>query len=134
MSVYDTLKVLHIFAVIALVGPLILTPRWLYLYRQDIGKKVLHELHTLTGISGWIVLLSGTIMLWLQNGEMLSFPWMQFSLVLFVIIQLFDHFWADKREEALENDSKSNANVLKVWLIVKLGLYTLITSLMILQP
>jgi hypothetical protein len=134
MSIYEGMKILHVFAVIALVGPLILTPRWLYLYQHDAGRKALHELHTLTGSAGWVVLISGGVMLWLQNGAMLSLFWMQFSLAVFIMIQLFDHFWADKHEEALENNPKQTASALKIWLIVKLLLYAFIALLMLWQP
>ena len=30
------------------------------------------------------------------------FLWMQISIGLFIAIQLFDHFWADTREDQLE--------------------------------
>jgi hypothetical protein len=52
-------------------------------------------------------------------------------LGLFISIQLFDHFWADKREEELENNHTSSLNELKVWLVVKILLYLDITFLMV---
>jgi uncharacterized membrane protein len=134
LNSYDTIKILHFLAVIVLIGPLVLTPKWLHLYRNDMGRKLLHELHLLTGIAGWTVLISGIVMLFLQNGEMLSFLWMQASLGLFIAIQLFDHFWADAREDRLENSLDSSTTALKTWLIIKLGLYTIIVVLMILKP
>ena len=134
MNNYNLLILLHIFAVIALIGPLILTPRWLYLYHHDIGRKVLHDVHFVTAISGWIVFLSGGILLWLQNGEMLSFLWMKISIGIFIIIQIFDHFWADKREEEIEQSIDQSVFKLRAWLILKLGLYIAITVLMILKP
>jgi hypothetical protein len=66
-----------------------------YLKNQyKMGCKLLYEVHLLTRIAGWIVLISGILMLFLQNRKMLSLVWMQFSLGLFIAIQLFDHFWA----------------------------------------
>lgn len=133
MSGYDTIKILHFLAVIALIGPLILTPRWLHLYRNDMGRKLLHELHLLTGVAGWMVLISGIIMLFL-HGAMLSLTWMQVSLGLFIAIQLFDHFWADAHEDQLEKFPNNSVRALKIWLVVKLGLYGFIVALMILKP
>jgi len=52
---------------------------------------------------------------------------------LFIVIQLFDHLWADKREKELENSNISAPNELKVWLIVKILLYLVITFLMVVK-
>jgi len=131
---YDTLKIVHFLAVIALIGPLILTPKWLHLYRNDMGRKLLHEVHLVVGIGGWTVFISGLIMLFLQNGTMLSFLWMQVSIGLFIAIQLFDNFWADTREDQLEQFPNTSVTALKIWLIIKLGLYSFIVVLMILKP
>lgn len=134
MDSYNTIKVLHFLAAIALIGPLILTPRWLHLYHNDMGRKILHEVHLLTGIAGWTVLISGLIMLFLQGVEMLSLLWIQASLGLFIAIQLFDHFWADTREKQLEKSPDNSMPELKIWLVIKLGLYSFIVILMTLKP
>jgi len=131
MNYYEILKTLHVFSTIALIGPLLLTPRWLYLYQHDMGKKLLHELHLLTGIAGWIVFLSGMLILWVEGWSLLSTLWIQISLGLFISIQLFDHFWADKREDELEKGHTSSLNELKVWLVVKILLYLVIAFLMV---
>jgi uncharacterized iron-regulated membrane protein len=133
MSSYIVLKVLHVLAAFALVGPLMLAPGWLYLARHDIGRSVWHDLHRLTGISGWLVLVSGGIMLFLQHGGMLFSLWMQIAVAIFVALQIFDHFWADRREEELEQNPETSTSSLKIWLIIKLGLYFLITLLMVLK-
>lgn len=134
MNSYIFLKVLHILAAFALVGPLMLTPKWLYLARHEVGRSALADLHRLTGIAGWLVLISGGVMLLFQHGGMLFSLWMQFAIALFVAIQLFDHFWADRREEELEHNPQTSTSVLKSWLIAKLGLYVFITMLMVLKP
>jgi uncharacterized membrane protein len=133
MNSYEIFKIVHIFSTIALVGPLLLTPRWLYIYQNEMGKKLLHELHLLTGVAGWIVFLSGMLMLWVEEWSLLGTLWIQISLGLFISIQLFDHFWADKREEELENSNTSALNELKVWLVVKILLYLFITLLMVVK-
>lgn len=134
MSIYIVLKALHILAAFALVGPLMLTPRWLYLTRHKVGRAALLDLHRLTGISGWLVLISGGVMLLLQHGALLLSPWMQWSIAIFVAVQIFDHFWADRREEELERNPQAPTVALKGWLILKLGLYALITVLMVARP
>lgn len=133
MNSYEVFKIIHIFATIALVGPLLLTPRWLHLYQNDMGKKLLHELHLITGISGWIVFVSGMLMLWVEEWSLLGELWIQLSLGLFIGIQLFDHFWADKREEELENNNNASLNALKIWLVVKILLYLFIAFLMVIK-
>ena len=134
MNSYTLLTLIHIVAVIALIGPLLLTPKWLYLYRYNIGQQILKDIHLLTGISGLIVFLSGGILLWLQDGEILSSLWMELSIGIFIALQIFDHFWADKQEEALENNPEVSVKKLKTWLIIKLGLYMIITFLMLVKP
>jgi hypothetical protein len=93
----------------------------------------LHDLHRLTGISGWLVLISGGMMLILQQGGMLFSLWMQVSIAIFVAIQIFDHYWADRREEEIEHNPNTSTSSLKNWLIIKLGLYFLVTMLMVLK-
>ena len=134
MNSYNLLILVHTISVIALVGPLILTPKWLYLYRYDIGQNILKDVHLLTGISGLIVFISGGILLWLQDGEMLSSLWMKISIGIFITLQIFDHFWADKQEEALENNPDVSVQKLKIWLLIKLGLYIIIIFLMLVKP
>jgi len=73
-------------------------------------------------------------MLYLQNWALLSLVWIQISLGLFIVIQIFDHFWADVQEEKLEQNSDASSKKLQIWLVVKLGLYAFITILMILKP
>lgn len=120
MNIHDILKSVHVLTACALVGPLMLTPGWLPLARHDTGRVALHDLHRLTGISGRLVLLSGSIMVLLQHGAMFSLWWMQLALVLFVAIQLFDHFWADRREQALEQNPQAALLPLKRWLYISI--------------
>jgi len=50
---------------------------------------------------------------------------------LFIVIQLFEHFWADKKEEELEKGHTSSLKELKIWLIIKILLYLVVTFLMV---
>jgi hypothetical protein len=132
--IYSGMVIVHILAAFALVGPLMLAPKWLYLARHEISRAALHDLHRLTGIAGWLVLISGGVMLLLQQGGMRYAFWMQSAIALFLAIQLFDHFWADRREEALAHDPSAPTTALICWLWIKLALYFFITVLMILKP
>ena len=134
MNYYNILVWLHIVAAFLLLFPSIFLPQLFHLYKTKKGQDTLQKIHTIIGIGGWTLLLSGLVMLYLQNGEMFSFLWMQFTLVLFVLIQIIDHFWADKQEEMLENGEAIDINRLKVWTIVKLFSYGLIALLMVVQP
>ena len=72
-------------------------------------------------------------MLFFSGGGMLSLFWMQLSIALFLAVQLFDHFWADRREKEIEQNSQVSIKALKIWMILKLGLYASITILMVLK-
>ena len=134
MNFYNTLVWLHIISAFLLMFSSIFIPTLFHLYETQKGQQILHKIHTIIGIGGWTLLLSGSVMLYLQNGAMLSFLWMQFSLVLFVLIQAIDHFWADKQEEVLERGGQKDTSRLKMWTIVKLLGYVLIALLMVIQP
>ena len=134
MNFYNTLVWLHIISAILLLFPSIFIPQLFHLYKTKKGQDALQKIHTIIGIGGWTLLLSGLVMLYLQNGAMLSFLWMQFSLLLFVLIQAIDHFWADKQEEMLERGEVIDTSRLKVWTIIKLSSYGLIALLMVVQP
>ena len=73
-------------------------------------------------------------MLYFQQGGMLFSPWMQFSIAVFVAVQIFDHFWADRREKAIEDNPQVSTTSLKIWLIIKLIAFFIITMLMVLKP
>lgn len=134
MSGYLLFKVVHVLAAFGLVGPLMLTPKWLHLACHDSGRLALRDLHRLTGISGWLVLISGGIMLYLQHGGMIFSLWMQFSIAAFAIVQIFDHFWADRREDEIEHNPETSTAPLKIWLITKLVVYFVIAILMVIEP
>ena len=134
MNSYNTLLWLHIISAFLLLFPSIFIPQLFHLYKSKKGQQLLQKIHTLIGIGGWTLLVSGSVILYLQNGAMLSFLWMQFSLVLFVLIQAIDHFLADRQEEMLERGEAIDTSRLKVWTIVKLFAYGLIALLMVIQP
>ena len=134
MNYYNILLWLHIISAFLLLFPSIFIPKLFHLYKTKKGRQTLEKMHTVIGTGGWTLLVSGSIILYLQNGAMLSYLWMQFSLVLFVLIQAIDHFWADKQEENLEHSVHINISKLKIWMIAKVLGYGLITILMLMQP
>ena len=134
MNSYNTLLWLHIISAFLLLFPSIFIPQLFHLYKSKKGQQLLQRMHTIIAIGGWTLLLSGLVMLYLQNGAMLSFLWMQFSLTLFVLIQAIDHFWADKQEEMLECGEAIDISRLKIWTNIKLLGYGLIALLMVVQP
>ncbi|TVZ37841.1 hypothetical protein P886_2187 [Alteromonadaceae bacterium 2753L.S.0a.02] len=134
MSYYIYAKALHVLAAMAFVGPLILAPRWLFLISHQEGRLALSQMHLMTGIAGWIVFLSGMLMLLLQKWAMIFMPWLQISVFLFLAVQLIDHFWADDQEQKLESGALASAAKLKLWLISKATIYCLLAVLMMVKP
>ena len=134
MSFYQTALWLHILSAFLLIFPLIFIPKLFHLYKHEQGRASLHTMHIVIGIGGWTLLASGIVVLYVQNGAMLSCLWMLFSLALFVLIQSVDHFWADQQEEILERGIQRDTGKLKKWTIGKLLGYLLIALLMVIQP
>ena len=133
MSFYTILIFLHTIAAMLLL-PLITLPKLFNMHESKEGRLLLHRLHAVIGVGGWMLIITGSIMLYLQNGAMLYFLWMQFSLALFVTIQVIDHFWADRQEECLESGKLIDYSKLKLWMVAKIFGYGLIALLMVTQP
>ncbi len=132
MDIYSIIKFLHIIAVVGLVGPLFLVPHWLNLSQEKTAREMLHNLHFQTGLSGWIVLLTGFILIYLQSG-FLNLFWIQVSIALYLVTQLFDHFWADKCEEKVENGDTQSIFRLKIWIVLKNIIYVAIAFFMVIK-
>jgi len=82
MNTYLIILLTHIFTAFMLIAPLLAVPFLFHLYKNEKGRLLLHKLHLVAGTGGAIVLLSGIVMLFLQNGAMLLFLWMIVSIVL----------------------------------------------------
>jgi len=133
MTIYMIILWIHVFATLMLILPLLVIPFLFHLYKNEKGRILLHRIHIFTGTGGAIILLTGIWMLFFQNGAMLSFLWMIVSIVLFVIIQIIDHFWADKQEDMLEQGKQISSKNLKVWSVIKVLGYLFITLLMVMK-
>ena len=134
MNYYNTLLWLHIVSAFLLLAPSVFIPILFGLYKTKKGQDILKKIHMVIGAGGWLLLISGGVLLYLQKAAMLSCLWMQFSLALFVVIQAIDHFWADRQEEMLESGEAIDISRVKVWTFVKLFSYGLIALLMLVKP
>ena len=134
MNTCQLLLILHLFAAIAFVGPLLLAPRLLHLLRNDAGRATLHVLHQQIGIAGWILLLGGLVLLYQLHWAWLQTGWMRLSLALFIAVQAIDHLWADREERQLENDLARSNTRLKTWLLIKVTAFLIICALMMCKP
>ncbi len=95
---------------------------------------MLSDLHFQAAVGGWTVLISGGVILYVQNGSFLNSLWMQISIAIYLFVQAFDHFWADKREEDLANGFSAALQSLRLWLILKTLIYIVISFAMVLKP
>lgn len=134
MIAYQTLLIIHVVATIGLVGPLMLTPRWLGSKGCDVDGSALHKLHQQTAFAGWVLLLSGLALLYLQDWNWLRTTWMQLSIGLYIGTQAIDHWWADPQEHLIERGADISAVKLRTWLIFKLIIFLSIVALMISKP
>lgn len=131
---YPPLLLIHVIAAIALVGPLMLTPRWIALMTNDIGRKALRDVHQQAAIAGWTLLVSGLVLLAMQHGALLRAPWMECSIALYLGVQAVDHGWADRLEGRIEQGADAGKSVLRAWLLVKIVAYLSIVVLMLTKP
>lgn len=114
MNVYLVAKTVHILAVFALVGPLMLTPGCLHLSRHEIGRTTLHDLHRqIAGIAGWLGCFQLASCCYCSGEGCCHIKECNFSIALFLAIQLFDHFLVDRHEEVLERDARASTSTLK---------------------
>jgi len=131
MTFYNIAVWMHIVFAFVLIVPLIFIPKLFYLYQTEKGLKILHKIHFITGLGGWVLFLSGMYMLYLQGWVMVSFYWMQLSIGLYIAMQLFDNFWSDKQEELLAHGETASTNKLKIWSVIKVVGYMFIALLMV---
>ena len=98
---YQIILNLHIISAFLFIGILLfIALKWKKLAKNK--SQILKKAHQFTGILGWILFLTGITLIYILKGQLLIFSWMKFSIGLFLFIQLFDHFWADKQEKKLK--------------------------------
>ena len=127
---YRIILNIHIVSAFFFIGLILfIALKWKKLSKNE--KQILKKAHKFTGILGWTLFLTGITLIYILKGQILLFTWMKFSIGLFLTIQLFDHFWADKQEQKAKNINKSYLNI---WLILKVFLYSFIMFLMYIKP
>lgn len=131
---YQTLLIIHLIAVIALVGPQLLAPRWLELMHTQTGRHALHTLHQQTAIAGWTVLIAGLVLVYLTHWVWLTALWLQLSVALYICAQAIDHGWADAQERRIEAGERTATVALSRWLTGKAVIYLVIAVLMVSKP
>lgn len=131
---YLTVLIIHLIAVIALVGPQLLAPRWLALLHTPEGRHALQALHQQTAIAGWGVLMAGLVLVYLTHGAWLGASWLHLSVGLYIGTQAIDHGWADAQEQRIEAGEQRTTTALSWWLTGKAALYLVIAVLMVSKP
>ena len=127
---YQVILNLHIISAFFFIGlNLFIALKWKKLSKNK--KHILKKVHQFIEIFGWILFLTGFILIYILKGQLLLFNWMKFSIGLFLFIQLFDHFWADKQEIKIKNINDVHLNI---WLILKVFFYSFIMFLMYVKP
>ena len=131
---YRILLNLHIISAFSFIGAIMFIAfKGIKLSQNQQGISIVKKAHLLTAISGWLLLLTGFSLLYVVNGIFLTYNWMRFSIGLFLFIQFFDHFWADKQEE--KNEQRiTKFSYLNIWLILKVLFSLIIMLLMYLKP
>ncbi|MEI8633165.1 hypothetical protein P4S72_16300 [Vibrio sp. PP-XX7] len=105
---YDMIKVIHALAAVAATGPLLFAP-WLsarlktcQVETKTLLLKGLSFSDTFYNIAGWVVMLSGIVMFWLQDWHRIFQLWFMLSVVIFVIDSIAEKM-AGLILESLEN-------------------------------
>ncbi|ALX93031.1 hypothetical protein AV650_05430 [Serratia fonticola] len=104
---YDVIKVVHILAAVFATGPLLFSP-WLSirLKRCQGGNKNLllnglSAADTYYNIAGWVLMLSGIVMFWLQDWHRVFQLWFILSVLVFIIDSLAEKRLRDPANKAL---------------------------------
>ncbi|WP_447876637.1 hypothetical protein [Serratia fonticola] len=104
---YDFIKVVHVLAAVAATGPLLFSP-WLSarLKRCQGGNKTLllnglSVADTYYNIAGWVLMLSGIVMFWLQDWHRVFQLWFILSVLVFIIDSLAEKRLRDPANKAL---------------------------------
>ena len=131
---YKLILNLHIIAAFSFIGAILFVAiSGVKLSQNKIGAKIVKRAHVLSAIAGATLFLTGLILVYSVSVLFLTYHWMQFSIALFLFIQFFDHFWAD-RQERRNGNSILKFSYLHSWLILKVFLSLIIMFLMYVKP
>lgn len=109
MLEYNLMKLIHALAAVAATGPLLFAPwlSWrLQSCQQNTEKQLLLSGLTITdrfyNIAGWLLMISGAVMLWMEDWHRLFQLWFVLSVALFVIDSIAEKKWRDPATTALD--------------------------------
>ncbi|WP_226093667.1 hypothetical protein [Dickeya oryzae] len=109
MLEYNLMKLLHALAAVAATGPLLFAPwlSWrLQSCQQNPEKQLLLSGLTITdrfyNVAGWLLMISGAVMLWLDDWHRLFQLWFVLSVAFFVIDSIAEKKWRDPATTALD--------------------------------
>lgn len=104
---YDVVKVVHALAAVAATGPLLFAP-WLsaHLKRGQVGNQAmllsgLAVTDRYYNIAGWVLMLSGMVMFYLEDWHRVFQLWFLLSVVIFVFDSLAEKRLRDPANDAL---------------------------------
>ncbi|CAM3193619.1 hypothetical protein [Vibrio diazotrophicus] len=106
---YDLIKILHALGAVGATGSLLLAPWMSYKLRdaKSTNKTLLLKGLEFTdryyNIAGWIVMLSGIVMFYLQDWHRIFQTWFVLSVALFIIDSIAEKIWRDPATEILTN-------------------------------
>ncbi|WP_353613520.1 hypothetical protein [Mangrovibacter phragmitis] len=107
MLSYDITKVLHALAAVSATGPLLFSP-WLSARlkrcqgdNKNLLLKGLSVADTYYNIAGWVLILSGVAMFWLQDWYRVFQLWFILSVLVFIIDSVAEKRLRDPANKAL---------------------------------
>ena len=115
---YDLIKALHALGAAGALGPLLMAPWISYKlrYAKSSNKILLLKGLEFTdryyNIFGWIVMLTGIVLFYLQDWHRIFQIWFILSVLLFIVDSVAEKVWRDPAIEILTNTEPSDV----VWI------------------
>ncbi|ARJ41021.1 hypothetical protein B1H58_02755 [Pantoea alhagi] len=104
---YNVIKLVHALAAVAATGPLLFAP-WMSAHlkrgqpqNQAILLRGLDATDRYYNIAGWVLMLSGIVMFWLQDWHRVFQLWFLLSVAIFVLDSLAEKRLRDPANDAL---------------------------------
>lgn len=104
---YDLFKMIHTIGAVGATGPLLVAPWMSYKLRNATASNKTLLLKGLAftdryyNIAGWIVMLSGIVMFYLQDWHRMFQIWFVLSVAIFIIDSIAEKKWRDPANDAL---------------------------------
>ena len=104
---YDLFKMVHAIGAVGATGSLLVAPWMSYKLRHATASNKTLLLKGLAftdryyNIAGWIVMLSGIVMFYLQDWHRIFQFWFVLSVVIFIVDSIAEKIWRDPANDAL---------------------------------